>query len=67
MDLIKLSQRRYNSVVPKDEKIASISKYGRHYLVGGDLLSEAYYLYRNKYNDISLIDLETSKQFILQK
>ena len=56
LDVLQLAQRRYNQAVPKGERIDSITKYGRGYLGGADLLSEAYIRYRNKYDDILLLD-----------
>ena len=65
IDLIKLSQNRYNNIVPNNENIESISKYGKEYLVGSDLLSEAFFKFGNKYSDIFIINNENIESFTL--
>ena len=57
-------ERRYNKVVPIGEKIDKITKYGRSYLSGDDLLSEAIYITIQKYNDIVIIGKDKYPNFI---
>lgn len=64
LDLLRLSNDRYNQVVPKGEQIESISKYGQHYLAGSDLLSELVYQTQNKYNDILVLTRELLSKII---
>jgi hypothetical protein len=56
LDLIKLGYQRFNDTVPSGEQIDTISDYGRSYLGGSDLISEAYYLFNKKYDDVLLLN-----------
>ena len=63
IDLLKLLQRRYNQTVPRGERIDSISKYGRNYLGGADLLTEAYARFGGKYPDVVVVGKDVYNAF----
>jgi hypothetical protein len=63
VDVLKLLQRRYNQTVPRGERIDSISKYGRNYLGGADLLTEAYARFGNKYKDVVVVGKDVYNAF----
>jgi len=65
-DLIRLSDIRYNQVVPMGEQIESISKYGQQYLAGSDLLSELVYQTQNKYDDVQVLTKELLAKMLTQ-
>ena len=63
LDVLRLLQRRYNQTVPKGERIDSISKYGRNYLGGADLITEAYARNQKKYNDVVIVGRDVYNAF----
>ena len=67
LDVLKLANKRFNSTVPKGERIDTITQYGRGYLGGHDLLSEVFYKTKNKYDDIVILKPDVYKQFISSK
>ena len=67
MDLLRLANKRYNGVVPKGERIDTITGYGRSFLAGQDLLSEAYYKFGQKYEDVVLLTPDIYSQMISNK
>ena len=63
IDVLTLSQRRYNQTVPRGERIDSISKYGRNYLGGADLITEAYGRNQHKYTDVVVVNRDVYNRF----
>jgi hypothetical protein len=64
IDVIKIAQKRFNQTVPKGERIDTITNYGRSFLGGQDLLSEAYYKFGKKYDDVVLLEPEEYNNII---
>ena len=67
LDVLRLAHKRFNQIVPKGEKIDTITTYGRSFLGGQDLISEAYYKYSKKYDDIVLLTQDVYSKLIHTK
>ncbi len=67
IDVLKLAHKRFNQIVPKGERIDTITTYGRSYLAGQDLLSEAYYKCSKKYDDIVVLSRDVYGKMIHSK
>ena len=64
LDILKLIKKRYNNTVPQNEFIQSISKYGRHFLIGGDVINEVIYQNSQKYKDVVILRPEKYKVYL---
>ena len=64
LDILRLVRKRYNQTVPRNEYIESITKYGKNYLVGSDILNEVIYNNNGKYKDVVILKRESYKNYL---
>lgn len=65
MDILHLIGERYNNTVPKNEFIQSISKYGRNFLIGSDIINEVIFKNAQKYKDVVILKPESFKNYLI--
>ena len=64
IDILNLVNKRYIDSVPKNEYIESITKYGRDFLIGSDVINEIIFNNNRKYKDVVILKKESYLKYL---
>jgi hypothetical protein len=64
LDILELINKRYSESVPQNEYIESLTKYGREYLIGSDIINEVIYQNSKIYKDVVILKKESYLKYL---